>query len=296
LKAYVLAPYEGVYNFGPADALIAFAKAQNISIRGNSLVYDASTPDWFFAGNSSNITAYQTLVKQRLARYITDVVTHFKGSVHRWDVVNEVVSNSPSTLYANTRFYEILGPSYIPYVFQLAHAADPTAKLFMNDYGTDDPGKISRLLSIAKSLRQAGIYITGVGHETHIAVNAPVLANIDASMTAVEQAGFKNMVSELDMSIYSDPPACGWNTSYCLPSIIPGVTNVTGTLLLQAERYEALFKIFMKHSSSLDLVAFWGVMDAFTWLNYFPVQRINYPLLFDIHGNPKAAFYKVANL
>ena len=58
-----------------------------------------------------------------------------------------------------------------------------------------------------------------------------------------------------------------------------------------ADRYAALFRVFVKHSDAITRVTFWAVTDRLSWLNNFPVRgRTNYPLLFDREGNPKPAF------
>ena len=58
-----------------------------------------------------------------------------------------------------------------------------------------------------------------------------------------------------------------------------------------ARRYAALFGVFVRHSGEISRVTFWGVTDAGSWRNRFPVPgRTNYPLLFDRLGKPKPAF------
>jgi endo-1,4-beta-xylanase len=59
----------------------------------------------------------------------------------------------------------------------------------------------------------------------------------------------------------------------------------------QAERYAELFRVFLKHRDTVTRVTFWGVTDATSWLNNFPIRgRTNYALLFDRAGKPKPAF------
>jgi endo-1,4-beta-xylanase len=58
-----------------------------------------------------------------------------------------------------------------------------------------------------------------------------------------------------------------------------------------ADRYAALFGVFLKHHDAITRVTFWGVTDKDSWLNNFPARgRTNYPLLFDREGKPKPAF------
>jgi len=56
-------------------------------------------------------------------------MTHFKGKVYAWDVVNEVIDDGVS-IYRASQWYTICGEDYIIEAFKAARAADPDAKLF----------------------------------------------------------------------------------------------------------------------------------------------------------------------
>ena len=59
---------------------------------------------------------------------------------------------------------------------------------------------------------------------------------------------------------------------------------------MQAGRYEALMKEFLRFSDSIVAVHTWGVSDDLSWL------ANKYPLLFDKALTPKPAFYKLIEL
>jgi endo-1,4-beta-xylanase len=64
-----------------------------------------------------------------------------------------------------------------------------------------------------------------------------------------------------------------------------------------AQRYESIFKLFLKHQDKISRVTFWGVNDGQSWLNGWPIKgRTNYPLLFDKEFKPKKAYYSVLGL
>jgi len=46
---------------------------------------------------------------------------------------------------------------------------------------------------------------------------------------------------------------------------------------------------------SVESVTTWGVIDSDSWLNTSPIERFNYPLLFDRDGNPKPALYAITD-
>jgi endo-1,4-beta-xylanase len=60
-----------------------------------------------------------------------------------------------------------------------------------------------------------------------------------------------------------------------------------------AQRCRDIFSVFAKHRA-VTRVTFWGVTDADTSLDNWPVrERANHPLLWDRQGRPKPAFNAV---
>lgn len=285
---------EDVYDFTQADALIAFAQANGIAVRGHCLVWHRTAPAWFFAGDQSDAAAYKALVRQRLETYVTDVVTHFKGKVYCWDVVNEVVSDDASGDYRPSQWYQALGPDYIEYAFRAARAADPGAQLFINDYSTEYADKRGRLLNIVQDLLNKGVPVDGVGHQLHISITSTTATAVAAALSDVEAKGLVNHVTELDVSIYADPASCSVSGTGCAAQIDPGSQAYNDALRAQALLYRSLYDLFATHAS-VEAVTTWGVADNHTWLDTTPVTRTNYPLLFDVSGNPKSAFWAVAD-
>jgi endo-1,4-beta-xylanase len=296
-------------NFSPADTIYDFALNNNIQVRGHTLLWHRTAPSWFFAGDQSNPANYRATVRQRLCDYIEDVVAHFP-EVYAWDVVNEVASDTPNA--ANP--YRTDSPWYIAYG---AGGGDPTEyvrdaflcanqaraaigrtisdmKLMLNDYNTELPGKRANVLAIVQSLVDAGIPIDGVGHQFHLQLNADV-TQITAALVAVENINsmMVNHVTELDVSIYADPGTCFSTLTIppCLADV--GTTPSQALLRQQALTYRALFAAFDR--PSVQSITFWGIADNHTWLNSFPVNRTNHPLLFDRQGNPKWAFWAVVD-
>ena len=298
MKPDLVGVREGVYNFKPAEDLMAFAEAQGIAVRGTTLVWHRTAPDWFFAGDQTDMTACRAVVRRRLERYVTDVVTHFKGRVYAWDVVNEVTADSGDSPYRDTRWYQVLGPDYIDCAFRAARAADPEAQLFINDYLTEAPEKRACLLAIVDGLLARGVPVDGVGHQCHMGIVprawtgrvSHAAGDVDAALTAVEARGLVNHISELDVSLYADPLSCFADGTGCLPA--PSGAELAAALQVQAESYRSLFAVFAAHAS-VKAVMLWGVADSHTWLDDYPLKRPNRPLLFDARGLPKPAFWAV---
>ena len=289
MKPEALSPTEGVYTFEEADSLLAFAQANNIQLRGHTLLWHRATPDYFFQGSPAE-------VKARLQKYVTDVVTHFKGKVYAWDVVNEVISDDDGATapYRNSNWYQAAGgPDYIDWAFEAARAADPDALLFINEYNTELSGKRGRVLQVVRDLVDRGIPVDGVGHQMHIQAPTPA-ADVLAAIDAVDDQfmGLENHVTELDISIYSDPGSCFASQTNCASDYGDNIPQ--SVIDDQAQKYRAIYE-GLAMRPSVTSVTTWGVNDAQSWLNGYPVNRTNAPLLFNRDRDPKKAFRAIVD-
>jgi endo-1,4-beta-xylanase len=287
-------------NFGPADAIATFAAANNLQLRGHTLLWHQTTPSWMTTGT-------RTQVRQNLRNYIITVMQHFP-QVTAWDVVNEVASDTPNAANpyrTDSPWYQAYsqgggnGGDYVVDAFQAAGEARtamnrPQMRLMLNDYNTELPGKRANVLAIVQDVIDASQPIDGVGHQFHLQIGVDV-AQVTAALQAVEALSgtLENHVTELDVSIYQDPGNCfsARTIPPCLADL--GATPGQSVLSAQATLYRALFAAFNR--PSVRSISFWGVTDANTWLNSFPVTRTNRPLLFDTAGNPKWAFWAVVD-
>ena len=289
MKPDALAPIEGEYTFEAADSLVDYAQANGMEVRGHALLWHRATPDYFFEGTPMQVRA-------RLEQYVTDVVTHFKGRVLAWDVVNEVISDGEggTVPYRDSNWYQAAGgPDYIDWAFNAARAADPDALLFINDYNTELSGKRGRLLGVVQDLIDRGVPIDGVGHQMHLQEAGSAedaLAAIDA-VDAMD-AGLINHITELDISIYNDPGSCFESQTGC--AVDYGANVPAAAIRNQAQKFRDLY-IGFSARPSITSVTTWGVSDAQSWLNSFPVNRTNYPLLFDRDREAKTAFRAVVD-
>lgn len=289
MKADIIAPTQGSYDFDPADGLRSFAQANSARIRGHALLWYRSTPGYFTIGSANDIRA-------KLETYIAEVAGRYAGDIYAWDVVNEVVSDSASDVYRQDDWFQAAGKDYIDWAFTAARAADPAAKLFINDYSTEFTGKRSRLITVIRDLLDRGIPLDGVGHQFHLSRGIDpnqVLAAID-EIDALG-AGLEQHVTELDISVYNDPPECFASGVNCQTGYGTAPSDVPDRVYQeQAQLYRDLFDGF-KARDSVTSVSLWGIRDSQSWLNNYPVSRSNYPLLFDPDGDPKSAFLAITD-
>ena len=283
--AELAAAGEGRYDFSAADALVDSALARGLKVRGHTLIWHNQVPAWMFVENGQTVSR-ATLIA-RLQRYVTDVVTHFKGRVFAWDVVNEAISFGEGDVKTDadglrlSPWRTIIGPEFIAMAFRAAAAADPAALLFYNDYETQNPRKVAAISKLVKRLKAEGVKIDGIGHQAHYTVTHPPMAAFEQALIAFGKLGVTQHVTELDIALNAD-------------LMRDQVKAATPELLaLQAERYADFFRLFIKHQSHVSAVLVWGLDDEHSWLRYWPTKRFEAPLLFDAARQPKPAFWAV---
>ena len=281
------------YNFDLPDKYVAFGEKHHMFIVGHTLVWHQQTPKWVFEDAQGNPLDREMLLK-RLREHIQTVVGRYKGRVNGWDVVNEAL-NDDGTL-RQTPWLKIIGEEYLAKAFEFAHEADPKAELNYNDYSLENEAKRHGAIELIRKLRAEGVPVTGVGLQGHYKIDWPPVDQVDATIGAFAKLGVKVMITELDVDVL--PAAMSYrgadiSVNVELRAKLNPYTNGLPDSLQQAlaKRYADLFGVFLKHRVDLARVTFWGVTDASSWLNNWPVRgRTNYPLLFDRDGRPKPAF------
>ena len=184
MKWDVTQPTQTTFNFQPGDELVAFAQANGMRVRGHNLCWHSQLPGWLQLPNGTGgyaATATPAQMAALLQKHINTEVTHYAGEVFAWDVVNEAFSDSTPTTLGNSIWYNQPGigigtgsgdptdTGYIEQAFRWAHAADPNALLFYNDYNIEGPGaKFNAVLAMVQDFVNRGVPINGVGFEMHL--------------------------------------------------------------------------------------------------------------------------------
>ncbi|MFI5256571.1 MAG: endo-1,4-beta-xylanase [Gemmatimonadales bacterium] len=299
LKWESVHPQPGRYEFGPSDAYVAFGTRNGMFVVGHTLVWHSQTPRWVFQDSAGKPLTRDALLA-RLRDHIRTVVGRYKGRIGGWDVVNEVVDEDGAL--RKSPWQRIIGDDYIAKAFQFAHEADPAAQLYYNDYSLENPVKRAGAVALVKSLLAQGVPITGVGLQGHHKLDWPSAAAEDSTIAAFAALGVRVNVSELDIDVL--PRATRQQTAdvAARADSRAGLDPYAGALpdsvqRTLADRYAAMFAVYLKHRDVMDRITFWGVTDADSWLNDWPVRgRTNHPLLFDRQGRPKPAFDSVIAL
>jgi endo-1,4-beta-xylanase len=280
-------PSEGTFRFTNADAQLSFAQANNIIVRGHTLLWHNQIPAWVFTDPVTGTTmqpsdANKALLTQRLQNHIRGVAGHFAGKLYAWDVVNEVIDeNQPDCLRRST-WYNIIGPQYLDIAFQTAREVDPNAKLFINEFNSTFGNKRACYFNVVRDLKARGVPVDGVGHQMHNNFEFPPVQGFIDTVNMFATLGVLQHVTEFDVNIYSGSA----NTSIPNYDEIPLDRHVR-----VGYHYRDYFEAFKKLKDKIQSVTIWGLADDNTWLN--SSGRINAPLLFDDQLKKKFAYWGV---
>ncbi len=197
-----LRPSAKRFDFTAADWMVDFATTHGQMLRGHTLVWHDSLPQWFKRTvNSRNAASL-------LENHIQTVMRRYAGKIHSWDVVNEAIriEDGRSDGWRKTPWLKLLGPNYIDLAFRLAAAADPKALLVYNDFDLDydtpeQEAKRAAVLKLLEGLLSKGTPIHALGIQAHLSAddkkfNAEKLRQF---LRDVASLGLKIMITEMDV-------------------------------------------------------------------------------------------------
>jgi endo-1,4-beta-xylanase len=213
-------PARGVFNFTPADRVVAHAESKGMRVRGRSLV---DSPHSLWTGNLS--TAQDTT--QAMVTHITAVAGHYRGRIHSWDVVSEAYTSAGTLL--PTLWQRRIGSSYLELAFRTARQADPAARLCYNDYGIEDlnAAKTRAVVAMVKDFKNRGVPIDCVGLESHFDPNVPVPAGYAQTIAQFAALGVDVQITELDIIGSGTAQADAYRRAVGACVAVPRCTGVT---------------------------------------------------------------------
>ncbi|MEV0592391.1 endo-1,4-beta-xylanase [Nonomuraea cavernae] len=258
-------PSQGQFTFGGADALVNFATQNDQQVHGHTLVWHSQTPGWVQGlGATAMRSAMQNHISQVVGRYANN------AALVSWDVVNEVFDDNGNL--RTSFWYNTLGQSYIADAFRAARAADPDARLCINDYNVEGVNaKSTAMYNLVQSLRQQGVPVDCVGFQGHLAIQYGFPAQVQQNMQRFADLGVQVRVTELDVRM-----------------TLPRDTAKDAT---QATYYRDVVNACLAVNACAG-VTIWGFTDKYSWVpETFPGQGA--ALIYDESYQRKPAYTAV---
>ncbi len=257
-------PAQSTYNFPPADAVVEFAQAHKMAVRGHTLVWHNQVAAWVKNGN---FTPEQ--LSAILHEHIKTVVGRYAGKVYAWDVVNESFESDGSlrkTIWSGA-------PGYIEQAFRWTREADPKALLFYNDFAAEVVNRKSdAIYKMAQDFKTRGIPLDGIGLQMHVGLKPGSIDSIAANIQRITELGLQVQITELDVKLPIDP-----------------ATPPSPDLLeAQAKTYRDIVAMCLANRRCTAIQT-WGFTDRYSWI---PANNKGFgaALPFDADYHPKPAY------
>ncbi|GAA3463206.1 endo-1,4-beta-xylanase [Saccharothrix longispora] len=253
MKLDATQPQQGRFVFTAADRIVDHALQRGKRVRGHTLLWHSGQPGWL-----NNLGG--TALRAAMLDHVTQVVAHYRGRVHSWDVVNEAFADGTTGRRRDSNFQRT-GDDWIEAAFRAARAADPGATLCYNDYNVENRAhaKTQAVLRMVRDFRARGVPIDCVGVQSHFAGGNPVPADFEATLRDFAALGVDVQLTELDVEGAGATQAQGFRRVAQACLAVPRCTGIT----------------------------VWGIRDTDSW------RASGTPLLFDGAGDPKPAYHAV---
>lgn len=300
MKPQGIHPEEDRWNFAAPDRFVTFAKQNNLEVVGHCLVWakDDRTDEWMKNGKDGNAVSRDELLA-RIEDHVATVVGRYQETATMWDVVNEALADGDEGYLRESVYSTTAGIDFIETAFRTARKHDPDALLIYNDYNCHFPGKRKKLIRLLTELKERGVPVDAYGMQGHFELGDDSITQLRETFEALRGLGIQIVVSELDIDVVTRGKWWSEDGKYRdeLKTYDPYKDGLPYEVeRREANQYVALFRLFDEYQETIARVSFWNLHDGQSWLNYFPWDRTNYPLLFDRELKPKPVYDAVIHV
>jgi endo-1,4-beta-xylanase len=252
MKIDATEPQQNTFSFTNADRIVSLCRSNGAVVRGHTLAWHSQQPGWMQSLSG-------TALRSAMINHINGVMTHFRGQLYAWDVVNEAFNEDGSRRQSNL---QATGNDWIEVAFRTARAAESGVKLCYNDFNIDNAtsAKTQAVLSMVRDFKSRGVPIDCVGLQSHFTGGSSYPSNYRTTISNFAAAGVEVHITELDVTQANNP-----TTQY---------QNVTRDCMAV---------------SACKVITTWGIRDSDSW------RSGEQPLLFDGSGNKKPQYTSVLN-
>ncbi|KAL0575833.1 hypothetical protein V5O48_006141 [Marasmius crinis-equi] len=212
MKWESIEPFPDVFNFTAPDEIVRFAEARGAQVRGHNFMWGNQLAPWV------NDSLSATELDRALKNHINKIMEHYRGKLYAWDVINELISDTPNTTFKDVIWTRKFGESAMPKALTYAREADPQPKLYINEYGIEGVNfKSDALFEVVKSFKKdgdtltskvvflflinsAGVPLDGVGFQCHLRLGQ-VPPDLQQNLQRFADLDLDVAITELDINL-----------------------------------------------------------------------------------------------
>lgn len=293
LKMYTIRDTpEAVYDFAPGDAVLAFAEANHMLLRGHTLFWakDEFLPKWLLThdfGPKPKVAA-----EALLRDYIGRVTDHFGDRLTSWDVINEAIDEKTGEVRANV-FTRILGRDALRICFEVAREHLPKMQLVYNDYMSWRPKDAlhrQAALDLLRWFRDEKLPVDALGIQGHIGTDQSVVGQMTTDDTTPQYAEWTQFLKE----------AAALDYTLLVTEFDVNDRKVEGDIARRdavvAEVAKTYIDLTLDNRAVKDFLC-WGLDDKYSWLQSTTPRADKLPLRptpYDDQFRPKALYTAMA--
>jgi endo-1,4-beta-xylanase len=290
MKWQALRPSATSFDFTRFDAMMAWADANALPVRGHNLLWHQPKwmPRWEEAHDFGATPA--RAAENLLIDHITTVCRRYGTRIRSYDVVNEAVDPKDASLYQTALSRALGSPeATLDLAFHTARRVAPHAQLVYNDYMSWEPGNATHragVLKLLEGFKARGVPVDALGVQSHL-----VTQGIDARATiaglegewrrfldAVTAMGYGLVITELDVR----------------DNALPADFTVRDQAVADFTR--GYLDVMLAYPQLRD-VLLWGMTDRYSWIEGFEPRKDKArrrPCPYDAAFKPKPMYTAIA--
>jgi endo-1,4-beta-xylanase len=263
LKWQFTRPDAKTFDFARMDQIVAWAKAEDLAVRGHTLLWHR--PRWFpeWLNNYDFGANPATEAERLLTTHIRTVTERYRGVITSYDVVNETIDHDTHGLMQTSLTRAMgSGEAVLDLAFHTAREQLPTAELVYNDYMSWEPDHAAHcadVLRLLEGFRKREVPVDALGIQSHIE-----MYSLDSAtglgpyrerewrrfLDEAVAMGYKLLITEFDVK----------------DKALPGdIATRDAKVADYARRY---LDVMLDYDELGDVLA-WGMVDKFSWLQGF---------------------------
>ncbi len=290
MKWQALRPSATSFDFTRFDAMMAWADANALPVRGHNLLWHQPKwmPRWEEAHDFGATPA--RAAENLLVDHITTVCRRYGTRIRSYDVVNEAVDPKDASLYQTALSRALGSPeATLDLAFHTARRVAPHAQLVYNDYMSWEPGNATHragVLKLLEGFKARGVPVDALGVQSHL-----VTQGIDARATiaglegewrrfldAATAMGYGLVITELDVR----------------DNALPADFTVRDQAVADFTR--GYLDVMLAYPQLRD-VLLWGMTDRYSWIEGFEPRKDKArrrPCPYDAAFKPKPMYTAIA--